>query len=148
MAIIEAVPGIRVTVESGGKTLDEYPDENEVKYKDYRAPKERTSASYIECTSDTEFQMRFEVMPGYVLVRPGTHIYFLAAVDGQDISGAAIPISKCPYSVLFSRAVSEVNDREKATHTLKFCSIKKSRFLSRGMYLLRLCRYVAHLYQH
>jgi hypothetical protein len=122
MAILDTVPGLRVTVESDGETLDEYPDEAEFKYKTFSAPDNRISKSYIECTSDAEFQIKFEILPGFQAAF-ATHVYFWAVVDGQEIGGYN---GQPPtFSAALQNCVTRVNDWETVRRKLKFCSLKK-----------------------
>jgi len=129
MAVLDAVPGIRVTVESGGKTLEEYPDEAEFDFKTYYAPDECKSKSYIECISDAEFQIKCEVLPGFVPAC-GTHVYFWAAIDGRNIGGYSAKVYPLPWTGVLSTTYTRISDSEVSKRSLKFCSIKKGRLLS------------------
>jgi hypothetical protein len=123
MAVLDAVPGIRVTIESGGETLDEYPDEADFNYKTFRTLDGHKSKSYIECTSDTEFQIKFELMPGFE-PGPATLVYFWAVVDGQEIGGfSEDPYT--PFGFVLKDSIHRINDSECVRRTLKFQSIKK-----------------------
>ncbi len=128
MAILQGCPGIKVTIVSNGTTLEEYPDEegqfNDKKFSS--PPDDRISLAYVECTSDAEFGIKWEVTPEYDPNGEHTHISFWAYVDGKGIGGttSAVPYGYT-YTNLFESALSVVSDTELSKQKLKFCSITK-----------------------
>ncbi|CAG8971160.1 hypothetical protein HYALB_00010135 [Hymenoscyphus albidus] len=66
MAILEGLPGIQVTIESDGKTLDEYPDDEDFKFREYTAPEKAMSTVFVPCVSDAAFSIRLRTTQEYV----------------------------------------------------------------------------------
>lgn len=127
MAILQGCPGIEVTIVSNGIDLEEYPDE-EVQFNNRKffAPLERRSMSYIECTSDAEFGIKWKLTAEYDTYNEHTHLSFWAYVDGQAIGGMTTRADTGRFrSFVHAEAFSRINDAELASRKLKFCSIKK-----------------------
>ncbi|KAF4618971.1 hypothetical protein G7Y89_g14876 [Cudoniella acicularis] len=87
MAIITALPGLRVTVECDRRTLTEYPDEDEFKHKKFRAEEDRVVSKYIECVTDAEFQVKCEILPGFQPAYYATHTTFWVDIDNKPSGG-------------------------------------------------------------
>jgi hypothetical protein len=127
MAVLQGCPGIEVTIVSNGIDLEEYPDE-EVQFNNpkFFAPLERRSMSYIECTSDAEFGIKWKLTAEYNTYNEHTHLGFWAHVDGQGIGGIVTRADTGRFwSFVHAEALSRINDNELASRKLKFCSIKK-----------------------
>lgn len=55
IAILEGLPGIKVSIESQGRALQEYEDEEGWSNTKYTVPENNRKSAYVECTSDAEF---------------------------------------------------------------------------------------------
>jgi hypothetical protein len=127
MAILQGCPGIKCSIVSNGRTLEEYPDEDgEFNNKKFSAPEDHQILTYVECTSDAEFGIKLEVNQEYDSNAGCTHFVFMAYVDGQGIGGVigALPhFGKWSYDLL--DASSRTSATEEFRRKLKFCSITK-----------------------
>jgi hypothetical protein len=127
MAILQGCPGIEVTIVSNGKTLEEYPDEEgEFRNEQFSAPpNDQMALTYIECTSDAEFAIRWEVTPDYADEHDHTHFAFWAFVDGKGIGGSIHALNGSTWTKVYGHALNRISDTELSSRKLKFCSIKK-----------------------
>lgn len=132
MAILQGCPGIKVTIVSNGKALDEYPDEDgEFNNKDFSVPNNRRAMAYIECTSDAEFGIKWEITRDYKPEVPHTHLRFRAFVDGKSIGGDTKRILKSgSWSGTLDKTFDRINDLEGVQRKLMFKTIKKGVFPS------------------
>jgi hypothetical protein len=129
MAILHGCPGVKVTIVSNGQALNEYPDEDTAfKNADYSVPLSRRAMAYIECTSDTEFGIKWEITPEYKRDVPHTHLRFRAFLDGKGIGGDTIKTSpSSSWSNTMSQTCDRINDHEVILRKLIFKTIKKGR---------------------
>jgi hypothetical protein len=129
MAILQGCPGVKVTIVSNGQALNEYPDEDTAfNHKDYSVPLARRSMAYIECTSDTEFGIKWEITPDYKPEVPHTHLRFRAFLDGKGIGGDTIRIPPSgSWRATMSDTSDRINDREVILRKLIFKTITKGR---------------------
>jgi hypothetical protein len=123
MAIIEALPGIQVTVESQGRVLPEYEDDSEWDRKDeFDTPTNMLSLSFIECVTDQEFQIRCEAKPPY---KPDSPILdFAIMVDGKK----AVKVRTHQHAsriAIASQSAERISPTEMAYRRLKFSNIRK-----------------------
>jgi hypothetical protein len=129
MAILQGCPGVKVTIVSNGQALNEYPDEDMAfKNADYSVPLSRRAMEYIECTSDTEFGIKWEITPEYKPDVPHTALRFRAFLDGKGIGGDTIKTSpSSSWSNTISQTCDRINDHEVILRKLIFKTIKKGR---------------------
>jgi len=123
MAILEDVPGVRVTIESQGKTATEYDDDGDWNHKVMRTSPGKRSIKYIECISDAEFQVKTEVMPPY---KPDCeHLTFWVNIDGQGVGGLTTAMHGGGWSGTVSETLTQVSEDEVVRRKFKFSSIRK-----------------------
>jgi len=129
MAILRGCSGVKVTIVSNGQALNEYPDEDMAfNNADYSVPLYRRSMAYIECTSDTEFGIKWEITPEYKPDVPHTHLRFRVFLDGKGIGGDKIRTSpSISSSATMSDTCDRINDHEVILRKLIFKTIKKGR---------------------
>jgi hypothetical protein len=87
LAIIKALPGLQVTIQSisDNKDLPEYPDEGEWTPSRFKSlPDDKRTSSYVECVSDTEFRVCSGFGPSFNFDMQSFTIG--AIVDGQMAS--------------------------------------------------------------
>jgi hypothetical protein len=127
MAILQGCPGIKVSIVSNGKALDEYPDEDrELNNKDFSVPDNWRAMVYIECTSDAEFGIEWEITSDYKPQVPHTHLRFRAFVDGKSIGGDTKRIPESgSWNGILSETFDRINDLEGVQRKLMFKTIKK-----------------------
>ena len=131
MAILSDVPGIEVSIESKGKTLTEFTDEDGWNIgENIRVPAGQQSSKYVQCESDAEFRIKIEVKRPFKLIAGTDGVTFWAAVDGKKIGGKtfhAAQLARDHYSDYICNNIERVSPTEVAERPLKFCSIKKSK---------------------
>ncbi|EPE24582.1 hypothetical protein GLAREA_08434 [Glarea lozoyensis ATCC 20868] len=125
MAILPAHPKLSVTITSNNRTLPEYPDPSPFVHKTFWGPPESVSSVYVECESDTEFQINYEVKPGFELERRHNEVSFWADVNGQSIGGSWSGGVRYGWKKCFSEAITRPNEVDMAYQTLKFSSLEK-----------------------
>lgn len=129
MAVLDSVPGIQVSVVSNGNTLQEYADEDEFKHKKFSAPEVRTSTTYIECVSDAEFGIKFEVNPDFVKTKVHSHLSFWGIVDGTAIGGCQSVQASGNWNHTLDVCIRRISQDEVTQSKLKFCALKKGQLL-------------------
>ncbi len=124
MAILpQGCPGIRVTIMSNGRALNEYPDEeNEFVQDRFKAPRDRVAVNYVECVTNATFEIKFEVLPGFIFRPDHRDVSFWARVDGTEIGGWT---ATGYYSQFLSAAYKRVSATEMSTRALRFSPIHK-----------------------
>jgi hypothetical protein len=127
MAILHGCPGVKVTIVSTGQALNEYPDEDMAfNNEDYSVPLSRRAMAYIECTSDTEFGIKWQITPEYKPDVPHTHLRFRTFLDGKRMGGDTIKTSpSSSWSTTMSDTRDRINDHEIILRKLIFKTIKK-----------------------
>ncbi|KAM3067561.1 hypothetical protein ACMFMF_009560 [Clarireedia jacksonii] len=131
MAIIDKLPGIKVTVTVNGEDLQEYPDEDgpqDVQYKKTTAPPGFSSSKFIECVSDEEFTIALEVGPPFKLDPRYEALLFEVDIDGISIACLAFEreaIQYYPRRAHISESIRRINKTQRAVSKLKFMQIKK-----------------------
>lgn len=129
MAILEAVPGIRVSVVSNGEILEEYPDEDEFKHKRFSAPVDRISTTYIECLSEAEFHLEYEITPQFVPALYHTNMCFWVEIDGKGLGGYWPEVGiDTQWNRTFHEAILRVSENEISRQKLRFSTIQKREF--------------------
>jgi hypothetical protein len=124
MAIIEALPGLKVTIESQGRALEEYKDDSEWIDEKYTTAADKKTSVYVECVSDATFQIAFSVEPPFKL--PDSELTFRVSVDGQRVGGTtARSLPGGRHSSFVSESRSRINADEVSHRELKFTSIRK-----------------------
>jgi hypothetical protein len=125
MAILPAHPKLSVTITSNNRILPEYPDPSPFVHKTFWGLPESVSSVYVECESDTEFQINYEVKPGFELEPRHNEVSFWADVNGQCIGGSWSRGVTHGWRKCFSEAITRPNEVDMAYQTLKFSSLEK-----------------------
>ena len=128
MAILGALPGIEVTIESQGTALSEYNDDTEwaqwAPRDEYSVGADKWMSKYVECVSDTEFQLRFSMKPPFKM--DSDKLSFDVSMDGQGIAEIGMKKGRGPeQSVVLSTSFEQVTPHELALRALRFASIQK-----------------------
>jgi hypothetical protein len=117
MAIIDKLPGLKVTVVVNGEALPEYPDVDgakdaiiKLKSSTLTVSPDKQSSTFVECVSDTEFKISIEVGPPYSLGHEYDNITFWATIDGSGIGGRSIAPARFQYREYCS-TIEEVRNR-------------------------------------
>lgn len=90
MAVLEGLPGVKVTVQINGRDLAEYDDPNASEHEPARAGAYHTSTKYIECVDDAEFSMKALASKEYKWGYKGHCLSMDFYVDGNLVSGRSI----------------------------------------------------------
>ncbi|RYP60221.1 hypothetical protein DL769_008210 [Monosporascus sp. CRB-8-3] len=86
MAILEALPGVEVTVRVEGKDCVEYEDPDAVGIQT-SCP---TSSKYIESADDTEFSIHYHVNSDYQWGSEGHHLHIRVLADNEPLTSAYV----------------------------------------------------------
>jgi len=131
MAILPAVPGLEVTIQSFNEDLPEYDDEGDFTQSKFaHLPEGKRSQKYVECKTDAEFRIRLVVKHPYKM--DCQSLAFKANVDGHGIAQATCTeawFTRCSgyYMELITARLDRISPTELSSRTLKFSSIKKGR---------------------
>ena len=135
MAIIDKLPGIKVTVCVNGEALPEYPDEDgandtifQQKRESFTIAPHMQSSNYVECVSDTEFEVKIEAGPPFNLESQYDQVVFWVEIDGQNIAGQYVPLANFQDQVFRStigEALTQINVNELSSRKLQFRGIAK-----------------------
>jgi hypothetical protein len=117
MAILKGLTGIRVTILSAGKKLDEHK-----KIEPRGAFCNRTVSKYIESTTDAEFSFKLRVSEGYQLDCPT--LLFTIYVDGQSIGGRLCGA----YEPIYGGWTKEIEGIKLPTDKRNVVDLRKFRF--------------------
>jgi hypothetical protein len=124
MAIIEAVPGLKVTVESQGRALQEHKDDSEFIDEKSRIAADKKMSVYAECVSDATFRIALSIEPPFEL--HDSDLTFWLSVDGHGVGGNTMRSRSGGRQTAFvSEARSRINADEVSCRELKFTSISK-----------------------
>ncbi|KAG9235596.1 hypothetical protein BJ875DRAFT_266867 [Amylocarpus encephaloides] len=123
MAILAGIPGIEVTIQSEGHTLQEYPDEDGFHHRKLSAPEDCISTSYIQCTSDATFEIRYDVTPEFQYTSLHSTLIFEADVDGKGIG--LMYDQRGDWHAIMSNAFVRQSSTQVSKYKLKFGSITK-----------------------
>ncbi|KAH8679979.1 hypothetical protein BGZ60DRAFT_241558 [Tricladium varicosporioides] len=123
MAVIDSLPGLSVTIECNGNTLEEYEDGDELSYKQFTPT--HTVKKYIECVTDAEFKVHIDILPGFKCPDYATHTTMWVDIDGKIGGGWHNPKRHPTFSRGFSEFISRINPSEVSRRKLRFCSIEK-----------------------
>lgn len=83
MAVIDDVPGIKVTVQINGQDVVEYDDPDASELNATRP----TSSKYIECIDDAEFAVQHHVTDKYKWGYKDHYLNFKVSADGSPLRG-------------------------------------------------------------
>ena len=123
MAILEGLPGIKVSIESQGRALQEYEDEEGWSNTKYTVPENNRKSAYVECTSDAEFQINFSIEPPYILK---DNLTFSVTTDGQTVSCiTARRLTRDHWSDQIVSTHERSGPNEVLRRKLKFASIQR-----------------------
>jgi hypothetical protein len=126
MAIIEALPGLKVTIESQDSILPEHEDaESEWTGGKYDTPVDKRQFVYAECISDTTFRIAVSTNPPF---KPhSTGLAFWVSIDGQGIGGCKImpPFVGDHHSTSIQEANAPLGSGRTSYSELKFTSLRK-----------------------
>jgi hypothetical protein len=133
MAILTAIPGMEITIQScdPAQDLPEYPDEGEWPHKKFHhLAEDRRVSKYVECVPNTEFRIRIVLKHPFSLDSPG--LTFKASVDGHGIAQATCSAEifarlNNMYMEIMSSKLERLSATEISSKSLKFSSITKSK---------------------
>lgn len=133
MAILDALPGVKVSTSAAGKELKEFEDHQE----NLEGPLAcKTLLRCLESVSDSEFAVNITVSPSFIFDCP--NIVFRVFVDGDFIMGKYCRPSKL-LGGDWTRTVSGIYlvlpDGSDGLRKLKFNSIKTSNLHLRNLHL-------------
>ncbi|KAI1659147.1 hypothetical protein F4813DRAFT_354023, partial [Daldinia decipiens] len=124
MAILEAVPSIKVTVRINGVDCPEYDDPNAPE----QQPSRPTSSKYIESPDNTEFTLCVSIDKGYDWGDKSDCLYFTMRVDSTWIQSPIIHKSEITngHSEVVIKYKSTFCEKTKSwfKHALKFSTVK------------------------
>ncbi|KAG4418952.1 hypothetical protein IFR04_007899 [Cadophora malorum] len=129
MAILPAVPGLEVTIQSFNEDLPEYDDDGDFTQSKFaHLPEGKRSQKYVECKTDAEFRIRLVVKHPYKM--DCQSLAFKANVDGHGIAQATCTeawFTRCSgyYMELITARLDRISPTQLSSRTLKFSSIKK-----------------------
>lgn len=128
MAILDALPGVEVTIESQGNGLPEYADDSEwaqwTSREDYNVRADKWMSTYVECVSDAEFQLKCSIKPPYKMDTEA--LSFNVSVDGQSIVKVWLTKNSGPVqSETVATSYELAGPHEAIRKALKFASIQK-----------------------
>jgi hypothetical protein len=128
MAILPGVPGIKVTILSLGQDLPEYNDSGEWSNERFaHVPARQRSATYVECVSDAEFAIAFEIAPPFYL--DSQSLTLRAFVDGVNIARYTMEKEKLArfgyWKDQFRGRLQRISPTQATESKLKFSSITK-----------------------
>ena len=128
MAVLTGLPGLSATIRSQGGDLPEYPDDGEWSQDGAFLPEGRRSSTYVQCLSDAEFSIHFNLDPPFRLETQS--LTLIARVDGRPIcrftstrDSMVLTLGRL-RSVIDGR-VKRVSPTECISYPLKFSAIKK-----------------------
>ncbi|KAI9047800.1 hypothetical protein LZ554_008509 [Drepanopeziza brunnea f. sp. 'monogermtubi'] len=129
MAILDAVPGLEVTIQSFDEVLPEYQDDGDWTQSRFaHIPKACRSQKYVECQTDAEFRIRITLKHPYKM--NSQSLVFKANVDGHGIAQATCTdawFARCSgyYMELITARLDRISPTQLSSRALKFSSIKK-----------------------
>ena len=129
MAILAGVPGIKVTIHSLGQGLPEYNDNGEWSNERFaHVPAPQRSSTYVECASEAEFAIAFEIAPPFYL--DSQSLTLRAFVDGVYIARHTMEKEKLEarfgyWKNRIGAQLQRISPTEAAKRKLKFSSITK-----------------------
>ncbi len=129
MAILAGVPGIKVAIHSLGQDLPEYNDNGEWSNERFaHVPARQRSSTYVECVSDVEFAIAFEISPPFYL--DSQSLTLRAFVDGVYIARYTMEKEKLEarfgyWKDRFRAHLQRISPTEATESKLKFSSITK-----------------------
>jgi len=86
MAILDEVPGLKVTVQIAGQDCTEYDaDEDGHPNSNESCP---SITKYIECIDDAEFAIKIQINDQYIWGYKNHSLHVSACIDGQAVLGA------------------------------------------------------------
>lgn len=138
MAILDAVPGLEVTIQSFNEDLPEYEDDGDwTQSKFSHLPEGKRSQKYVECKTDAEFRIRLTLKHPFKM--DSQSLAFKANVDGHGIAQATctdVWFNRCSgyYMELIAARLDRISPTQLSSRVLKFSSIKK------GLYIVSVTR--------
>lgn len=133
MAILESLPGIEVNIESQGRVLPEYEDEEEWNHDRLHVMRDdRKKSVYVECVSDAEFSIQCCLTEDFRI--EASAVTLGLEVDGKPIADKVLKIGPRSFSSLTS-SCELVGPNEVIRRRLKFASIRKGMIPSRRLHV-------------
>lgn len=133
MAILTAVPGVEIVVQSvdraGGTDLPEYEDDGGWTYRKFsHLAQSKRSSKYVESKADAEFRIR--IVLKYPFQMSSQSVTFKASVDGHGIAQASCTSDYFArasgyYMELICARLDRISPSEISSRPLKFNSLKK-----------------------
>ncbi|KAK0104436.1 hypothetical protein ONS95_004726 [Cadophora gregata] len=129
MAILPAVPGLEVTIQSLNQDLPEYDDDGDFTQSKFaHLPEGQRSQKFVECKTNAEFRIRLVLKHPYRM--DCQSLAFKANVDGHGIAQATCTdawFGRCSgyYMELITARLDRISPTQLSSRTLKFSSIKK-----------------------
>lgn len=134
MAILDALPGLSVSISIAGKDLPEYENRDE----EIHGPlATKTVLRYIQSISDSEFVINFRISPPFQLDCPV--LEFRVSIDGTPIRGAICLLTHIKYGCWNYQLLGDKvihHDGSGELRKFKFASLKTGIIYSRkiGLY--------------
>lgn len=129
MAILPAVPGLEVTIQSFNEDLPEYDDDSDFTQSKFaHLPEGKRSQKFVECKTNAEFRIRLVLKHPYKM--DCQSLAFKANVDGHGIAQATCTdawFARCSgyYMELITARLDRISPTQLSSRNLKFSSIKK-----------------------
>ncbi|KAI6716965.1 hypothetical protein PZA11_004494 [Diplocarpon coronariae] len=129
MAILTAVPGMQVTIQTFNEDLQEYEDDGEWSQSRFtHIPEGRRSQKFVECKTDAEFRIRLTLKHPFKM--DSQSLAFKVSVDGHGIAQATctdswFTRSSGYYMELITARLDRISPTQISSRALKFSSIKK-----------------------
>ncbi|KAK2625524.1 hypothetical protein QTJ16_004836 [Diplocarpon rosae] len=132
MAILNAVPGLQVTIQSSNEDLQEYEDDGEWSQRRFAHISEgRRSQKFVESKADAEFRIRLTLKHPFKM--DSQSLAFKVSVDGHGIAQATctdswFTRSSGYYMELITAKLDRISPTQLSSRALKFSSIKKGKW--------------------
>ncbi|PBP20774.1 hypothetical protein BUE80_DR008128 [Diplocarpon rosae] len=129
MAILNAVPGLRVTIQSCNEDLQEYEDDGEWSQRRFAHISEgKRSQKFVESRTDAEFRIKLTLKHPFKM--NSQSLAFKVSVDGHGIAQATctdswFTRSSGYYMELITAKLDRISPTQLSSRALKFSSIKK-----------------------
>lgn len=128
--IIDAFPGLKVSIESNGKCLDEYPSTTSEWTSKYPVSEYMRCSTYVECATDAEFKIKYESTQVQAADPVGNALIAWADVDGEPtVAGMALLKQDIPRNgpsvIRCHGRKTGVSPTHVAMHPFKFSAIQK-----------------------
>lgn len=115
MAVVKTLPGVKITIWSGGQKLKEYKSKTGLP----GGPTNQTVSRFIEATTDKEFSFNIRVSKSYQLDDP--NLLFNLHVDGLSVGGVLCS----EYELIHGSWTKEVEGVKQPTEKRNVVGLRK-----------------------